>query len=63
MELCLEKRQGSSQLVRIAWETEGPQQYIDITGNDLNRLKQLWESSTPQDCWLNDNVGALYKLV
>lgn len=58
MEICLEKRMDKSILVTIVWEGSMEKRYrqIDITGNDLNTLRQMWESSNIQDCWLNDNV-------
>ena len=38
-------------------------EYVDITGTDLSQLRQSWESSTAEECWLNDNVEFMYKIL
>ena len=58
MELCLGKRSEKSPVVKVVWESsmEMLREYVDITGTDLSQLRQSWESSTAEECWLNDNV-------
>ena len=59
MEECLQKRLEPSKLVSIVWKCseQNYQQTIDVTGTDLSRLRQQWESAAAEQCWLNDNVN------
>ena len=59
MEECLQKRLETSKLVSIVWKCseQNYQQTIDVTGTDLSRLRQQWESAAAEQCWLNDNVN------
>ena len=57
MELCLQKRwQNTKQVVTIVWAGIEQNHQIELGSNDLSCLRQEWESSTPQECWLNDKV-------
>ena len=43
----------SSKLVSIIWKCseQNYQQTIDVTGTDLSRLRQQWESAAAEQCW------------
>ena len=48
----------TSTVASISWENvkRTYKQQIYVKGTDLQRLHQVWESSSSGECWLNDNV-------
>ena len=58
MEKCFQMQSLTSTVVSISWENEKRtyKQQINVKGTDLQRLRQVWESSSSGECWLNDNV-------
>ena len=58
MEKCIQMQSLTSTVVSISWENAQHtyKQQIDVKGTDLQCLRQVWESSSSGECWLNDNV-------
>ena len=58
MKECLHKRLLSTKLVSTVWTCpqQNHQHSVDISGTDLRRLRQRWETATDEECYLNDNV-------
>ena len=58
MEKCFQMQSLTSTVVLISWENfkRTYKQQINVKGTDLQRLHQVWESSSSGECWVNDNV-------
>ena len=48
-------------MIKVTWMCgkEGDQYKcgVDVIMNDLDRLRQQWETKCDEECWLNDNVN------